>query len=71
MDLSKSQLGLCPTATNNGPNFAEIERKLRDEPTLDMCRAHGRTHKAYGWARSPWGHWTDEQKAAYNEGYSR
>lgn len=30
----------------------------------------GRLHKtAYGWTPSMWGHWSDERKAAYMDGY--
>ena len=51
-------------------NFAENDRKLRDEPTLEQCRAQGRTAAAYGWSAVPWGHWSEEQKAAYREGHA-
>jgi hypothetical protein len=37
--------------------------------TLDECRELGATHAAYGWSRRPWGHWNDEQKAAYTDGW--
>lgn len=37
--------------------------------TLEDCRQHGRDHRGYGWSRRPWGHWTEEQKKAYEEGY--
>jgi hypothetical protein len=50
-------------------NFAEREAHIRDNPTLDECISTGRTHAAYRWASSPWGHWTDEQKAAYRQGF--
>jgi len=50
-------------------NYAELEQQLQENPTLEMCRRQGSTHHAYGWARTPWGHWTDEQKAAYYQGY--
>ena len=50
-------------------NYAEREAKLRDNPTLEECYRQGSTHAAYGWSRNPWGHWTDEQKAAYETGW--
>lgn len=50
-------------------NFAENDRKLINEPTLESCRRMGSTHAAYGWACSPWGHWPEEMKAAYREGF--
>ena len=50
-------------------NWAEHDRNMQDNPTLDDCRALARTHRAYGWTPRPWGHWSDEQKDAYNEGY--
>lgn len=53
----------------NGPNFAEIEARLRDNPSLADCFRHGQAHAAYGWSRRPWGHWTAEQVAAYERGW--
>ena len=50
-------------------NWAEHDARIRDNPTLDECRQTGRIHAAYGWACTPWGPWTDEQKAAYREGF--
>jgi hypothetical protein len=50
-------------------NWAENDRRIIENPTLEDCRRMGSTHKAYRWAPSPWGHWTDEQKAAYYEGF--
>jgi len=50
-------------------NFAEIEQRLRDNPSPEDCYRHGHTHYHYGWSRRPWGHWSDEQKADYNRGY--
>lgn len=51
-------------------NWAEHDRQMRDAPTIEQCRDQGYTHAAYGWSRRPWGHWSSEQVAAYNEGYS-
>lgn len=50
-------------------NFAERETYMQGQPELKDCRRMGSTHKAYGWAPSPWGHWTEDRKAAYMEGY--
>ncbi|MDW9531925.1 hypothetical protein RWE87_13545 [Sinorhizobium meliloti] len=50
-------------------NFAEIEQRVRDNPSDRDCFRMGHTHFHYGWSRSPWGHWTDEQKAQYDAGY--
>lgn len=50
-------------------NYAERERQVRDEPTEESCYRMGQTHFAYGWARTPWGHWSDEHKAHYYRGY--
>jgi hypothetical protein len=50
-------------------NVAERETHMRDNPTLDECAAMGATHYAYGWAPNPWGHWSDERKAAYVKGF--
>lgn len=37
--------------------------------TLDACRAEGETHYAYVWARTPRGDYSEEQRAAYFEGF--
>lgn len=50
-------------------NFAENDQRIMNNPTDADCRRLGSTHFAYGWARTPWGHWTDAQKALYFEGY--
>lgn len=50
-------------------NFAENDRRLQDNPTDQDCFLQGQTHFHYGWSRRPWGHWSDEQKAAYDRGY--
>lgn len=50
-------------------NWAEHDRQIENNPTLEQCRGTGRIHAAYGWACTPWGHWTDEQKEAYREGF--
>lgn len=39
------------------------------EKTLQMCKQHGLDHGAYGWCPLVDPRWTDEQKAAYVEGY--
>ncbi|CAA2141409.1 hypothetical protein [Hyphomicrobium sp. ghe19] len=51
-------------------NYAELEERLQTNPTLAMCERQGSTHRAYGWAPNPWGHWTAMQKAAYMQGYN-
>lgn len=50
-------------------NFAELEHSMQHDPPLDACRRMGSTHHAYGWTPCPWGHWSDEQKEAYRDGY--
>ena len=52
-------------------NYAERERQLMNEPTIADCERMGSTHFHYGWSKNPWGHWTDEQKEAYQRGFSR
>ena len=47
----------------------KLPLKNGENYTLDDCREHARTHRAYGWSRRPWGHWTDEQKKAYDEAF--
>lgn len=50
-------------------NYAELEHQLQTNPTLAQCERMGSTHHAYGWARTPWGTWNEEQHAAYFKGY--
>lgn len=50
-------------------NFAENDQRIMNNPTDADCRRLGSTHFAYGWARTPWGHWPDDKKALYFEGY--
>lgn len=50
-------------------NAAAREKLLRDSPTDLDCYRQGATHRAYGWARSPWGHWTARQIELYNQGF--
>lgn len=38
--------------------------------TLQECYDAGVRHRAYNWAQSPWGHWNDEQMAAYLRGFN-
>lgn len=45
------------------------EIKLAELAQLKRCYEMGETHKAYNWALSPRGPWTDEQRAAYKRGY--
>lgn len=50
-------------------NWAEHDRRIDTDPTLDECRAMGRIHRAYGWAANP--RWPEEdRKAAYYEGFN-
>ena len=54
----------------NDWNVAEREERIMNNPTLEECYKTGRLHKqAYGWTPCPWGHWSDERKAAYMSGY--
>lgn len=51
-------------------NYAELQARFdRGEVTPDECKRLGSTHAAYGWACTPPGHFTDEQKAAYRAGF--
>ena len=50
-------------------NWAAHDAQMRNNPTMDQCRGQGRAHYNYGWSCTPWGHWTNEQQAAYREGY--
>jgi hypothetical protein len=50
------------------PNWSELERQLAESPTNLQCYNHGVSHRGYGWGSSPWGHWTEEQKAYYRQG---
>lgn len=58
------------TGSSMETNFAENQR-IRDKPDapLDMCRHIGATHAAYGWARTPDGHWGEAQRQAYFDGF--
>lgn len=51
-------------------NFA-VNQQQRDKPNcpLAMCIKIGNDHAAYGWSRTPDGHWGEEQKQAYYAGY--
>ena len=50
-------------------NVAEREARIMNSPTPEECYKTGAIHKAYGWGNSPWGHWPDELRAYYTEGY--
>lgn len=51
-------------------NFAELQQRIDNGTvTLSECKRMGSTHKAYGWARTPYGQWNEEQRKAYFEGY--
>lgn len=51
-------------------NVAEREQKIRSSEITDReAYETGRTHRAYGWARSPCGAWTPQQVVAYNLGF--
>ncbi len=50
-------------------NWAENDRRLIEEPTRETAARMGSTHFAYGWACTPWGHWTEDIKQAYHNGF--
>lgn len=50
-------------------NWAEHDAQVRDNPTLEQAEGTGYIHAAYGWSCTPWGHWSEEHKAAYQKGY--
>ena len=50
-------------------NYAENDRRMQDNPTEADLKRLASTHYAYGWTRRPWGHWSPEQVAIYNEAY--
>lgn len=52
-------------------NWAEHDRQIRDNPSLEDAEKTGAAHAAYGWACSPWGHWSEEHKAAYRRGFEQ
>lgn len=50
-------------------NWAEYEKHIQESPTIEECYGTGHTHFHYGWSRTPWGNWTEEQKEAYYKGF--
>ena len=50
-------------------NWSEHDQHIIENATLEQARKTGHTHAAYGWARTPWGNWTEEQKQAFYEGF--
>jgi hypothetical protein len=50
-------------------NWAEHDKQVFENPTLEQAKGTGATHRAYGWANSPPGNWSQEHKDAYTEGY--
>lgn len=50
-------------------NYADSDRQIMNCPTDDQIRRQAATHRAYGWAPCPWGHWDDRQKAVYAEAF--
>ena len=42
-----------------------------DKKTIEDCRSHGNDHAAYKWSPQIDPRWSDEQKAAYIEGYEK
>jgi len=51
-------------------NVAERERQVRSaDATDEQCYRTGSTHRAYEWARSPCGAWSERQVALYNLGF--
>jgi hypothetical protein len=52
-------------------NFAELQKQLDTNPTLEQCARQGSTHFAYGWGRNPpMGATTAAQQDAYNNAYT-
>ncbi len=52
------------------PNFATNQQlRDRDHTPLEMCRNIGRSHAQYKWSRTPDGHWNEEQRQAYFNGF--
>ena len=52
-------------------NYADLQKQLDTNPTLEQCARQGSTHFAYGWSRSPpMGATTPAQRDAYNNAYS-
>lgn len=54
---------------DNAPVTPDGVKRDGNNYTLKNCHETGVRHAAYNWAKSPWGHWTDEQIQAYNDGY--
>ena len=53
-------------------NYADLQRRIdKAELTLDECKRLGNTHAAYGWAQQCQGNFSDDQRAAYVEGYQK
>lgn len=52
----------------NEVNYAENDKRLWEEPTIEEARRMGNTHAAYGWSMR-FGRWSQEHIKAYKEGY--
>jgi len=44
---------------------------LKRATSLQECRDIGRSHALYGFPCTPLGHWSQERKDAYTEGYKQ
>lgn len=49
-------------------NWAEHEIQMQN-PTIEQARGTGWVHAGYGWSKNPWGHWSDELKQSYADGW--
>lgn len=50
-------------------NWAEHDKQVFENPTLEQAEGTGRVHAGYGWACSPPGCWSEDHKAAYRKGF--
>lgn len=50
-------------------NWAEHDQQIMNAPTDAQCYNSGYAAYCYGWSCTPWGHWTDAQKAEHRRGY--
>jgi hypothetical protein len=50
-------------------NWAEHDKQLRENPTLEQAEGLGRSHAGYGWSCKPYGNWSPEHQEAYRRGY--
>jgi hypothetical protein len=59
----------APVADRSNPLWRRGYQVPPENKSIEQCRSHGASHRAYGWCPQYDPRWSVEQQAAYWDGY--